>query len=269
MFSSLSILPANKVSEQWDWVEKSTSTGVTREAFTEMECSSSKTVATNSTNMINLKWPRLKLGGNMSENFQNFELRFHDFCIQADYRNLAKASWDRERRLLQETFAGNISTTIRHAGWSSAGDLLHHWTPDNNWWLTKTMDLDGKTATSLHRIGCKFTLSRQIQIVEHSAKPTQVHQRMRSEGQTGWQPMLVQCTNWRYVPWQIRLWSAQWDNESWTAKMHLKSDVVMLIFNLVTFICKPIRGLGNKSMQTWVLMGISIPSSHSDIFRSM
>ena len=26
----------------------------------------------------------------MSENFKNFELRFHDYCIQADYRNLAK-----------------------------------------------------------------------------------------------------------------------------------------------------------------------------------
>jgi len=26
----------------------------------------------------------------MSENFKNFELRFHNYCIQADYRNLAK-----------------------------------------------------------------------------------------------------------------------------------------------------------------------------------
>ena len=40
--------------------------------------------------MANLKRPELKLGGNMSENFKNFELRFHDYCIQADYRNLAK-----------------------------------------------------------------------------------------------------------------------------------------------------------------------------------
>ena len=40
--------------------------------------------------MANLKRPALKLGGNMSENFKNFELRFHDYCIQADYRNLAK-----------------------------------------------------------------------------------------------------------------------------------------------------------------------------------
>ena len=32
-------------------------------------------------NMASLKRPELKLGGNMSENFQNFELRFHDYCI--------------------------------------------------------------------------------------------------------------------------------------------------------------------------------------------
>ena len=40
--------------------------------------------------MSNLKRPELKLGGNMLENFKNFELRFHDYCIQADYRNLEK-----------------------------------------------------------------------------------------------------------------------------------------------------------------------------------
>jgi len=26
----------------------------------------------------------------MSENFKNFELSFHDYCIQVDYRNLPK-----------------------------------------------------------------------------------------------------------------------------------------------------------------------------------
>ena len=52
--------------------------------------SSSETLAINSTNMANLKRPELKLGGSMSENFKNFELRFHNYCIQADYRNLAK-----------------------------------------------------------------------------------------------------------------------------------------------------------------------------------
>jgi len=42
------------------------------------------------TAMANLKRPELKLGGNMSENFKKFELRLHNYCIQADYRNLAK-----------------------------------------------------------------------------------------------------------------------------------------------------------------------------------
>ena len=38
----------------------------------------------------NLKRPALKLTGNVSENFKNFELRFNDYCTQADYRDLAK-----------------------------------------------------------------------------------------------------------------------------------------------------------------------------------
>jgi len=40
--------------------------------------------------MVNLKRPELKLVGNVSENFKNVELRFNDYCIQANYRNLAK-----------------------------------------------------------------------------------------------------------------------------------------------------------------------------------
>ena len=40
--------------------------------------------------MANLKRPELKLAGNVSENFKNFELRFNDYCIQANYRDLAK-----------------------------------------------------------------------------------------------------------------------------------------------------------------------------------
>ena len=40
--------------------------------------------------MPNFKRPELKLSGSVSENFKNFELRFHDYCIQADYRDLEK-----------------------------------------------------------------------------------------------------------------------------------------------------------------------------------
>ena len=40
--------------------------------------------------MANLKRPELKLAGNVIENFKNFELRFNDYSIQANYRNLAK-----------------------------------------------------------------------------------------------------------------------------------------------------------------------------------
>ena len=34
--------------------------------------------------------PTLQLEGNIIENFRNFELRFNDYCIQADYRDLTK-----------------------------------------------------------------------------------------------------------------------------------------------------------------------------------
>ena len=39
--------------------------------------------------MANLKRPELKLVGKVSENFKN-ELQFNDYCIQANYRDLAK-----------------------------------------------------------------------------------------------------------------------------------------------------------------------------------
>ena len=38
----------------------------------------------------NLKRPELNLNGNISENFKNFEVRFNDYCVQANYRNLDK-----------------------------------------------------------------------------------------------------------------------------------------------------------------------------------
>ena len=40
--------------------------------------------------IANLKRPELKLVGFLSENFKNFELRFSDYYIQANYRDLAK-----------------------------------------------------------------------------------------------------------------------------------------------------------------------------------
>ena len=40
--------------------------------------------------MASSKRPELRLSGNIAENFKNFELRFNDYCIQADYRDLTK-----------------------------------------------------------------------------------------------------------------------------------------------------------------------------------
>ena len=48
--------------------------------------------------MSNPKRPELKLSGNISENFKNFETRFNDYCIQADYRNLDKDPSINEQR---------------------------------------------------------------------------------------------------------------------------------------------------------------------------
>ena len=110
--------------------------------------------------MANLKQPELKLGGNMSENFKNFELRFHDYCIQADYRN--EKPRERESGLLQETFAGNIGALIGNAWRSFAGDPLRSWTSDSSLGSEKTMDLDGQITTSLHWIYRKLPTGRQI-----------------------------------------------------------------------------------------------------------
>ena len=64
--------------------------------------------------MANLKQPELKLGRGMSQNFKNFVLRFHGYCIQVDFKNLAK---NLERlRLLQETITENIGAAIGNAG---------------------------------------------------------------------------------------------------------------------------------------------------------
>ena len=60
------------------------------------------------------------------ETFKSFVLQFHYYCIQADYRNLAKNSETRERRLLKETITGNIGAHISNAGQSFAGDPLNN-----------------------------------------------------------------------------------------------------------------------------------------------
>ena len=91
--------------------------------------------------MPNLKRPELKLSGSVSENFKNFELRFHDYCIQADYWDLEKNP-DQERRLLQETSLRGLGSPIRLARRSFTGDTLHHRTPDTGWRSKETMDLD-------------------------------------------------------------------------------------------------------------------------------
>ena len=36
------------------------------------------------------KKPELKLTGNVAENFKNFEMRFNDYCIESEYRDLSK-----------------------------------------------------------------------------------------------------------------------------------------------------------------------------------
>ncbi len=42
--------------------------------------------------MAHPKRPELKLEGNISENFKNYELRFNDYCIQAGHRDLTKSA---------------------------------------------------------------------------------------------------------------------------------------------------------------------------------
>ena len=43
----------------------------------------------------NQKRPELRITGNMSEDFKNFEMRFDDYCMQMDYRDPEKKSKQR------------------------------------------------------------------------------------------------------------------------------------------------------------------------------
>ncbi|CAH3042525.1 unnamed protein product [Pocillopora meandrina] len=112
--------------------------------------------------MANLKRPELKLGGNMSENFKNFELRFHDYCIQADYRNLAKNP-ETERADYYKKPLLEISA-LRSAMPDEALQVIRYTiepqiAADDQ---KKTMDLDGQITTSLHWIYRKLPIGGQI-----------------------------------------------------------------------------------------------------------
>ena len=66
----------------------------------------------------NLKHPELNLTGNISENFKNFEVRFNDYCVQANYRNLDLPNrfkfWGLSQTLTESVQAWEVR--IRQAG---------------------------------------------------------------------------------------------------------------------------------------------------------
>ena len=122
--------------------------------------------------MANLKRPELKLGGNIPENFKNFEVRFHDYCNQADYRNLAKnpvtERADYYKKALLEVSA------LRSAMPDEALQVIRYTIelqiPADD--RGKPWGLDGQVTTSLHWIYRKLSAGRQIQILARSTKPT-------------------------------------------------------------------------------------------------
>ena len=100
--------------------------------------------------MSNLKRPEVNLSGNISENFKNFEVRFNDYCIQADYRNLAKdpttapadhykkpqlqiaalrsAMPDEALQVIRYTMEPQIADEDKNKPWIWMAKLRHHYT---------------------------------------------------------------------------------------------------------------------------------------------
>ena len=113
--------------------------------------------------MTNLKRPELKLVGNVSENFKNFELRFNDYCIQANYGNLAKDPVT-ERADHYKSPLLEIST-LR----SSLPDealSVHNRSSDRHRRQKETMGLDGETTRPLHRHHRELTSHRPFQVLD-------------------------------------------------------------------------------------------------------
>ena len=100
-----------------------------------------------------LKRPELKHGGNTVE---NFEVRFDDYCIQANYRDLEKDPLT-ERAEYYKKPVLEISA-LRSAMPDEALQVIRYTTEpqiseDDK---KKTMDMDGETTASIYRNSRKF-----------------------------------------------------------------------------------------------------------------
>ena len=86
--------------------------------------------------MANLKRPEFKLSSNVAENFKNFEMRFNDYCFQAEYRDLTE-----DPAILEQRATHYIKPQLEIAAiWSALSDellqVLQYTIIPRYWWLT-------------------------------------------------------------------------------------------------------------------------------------
>ena len=110
--------------------------------------------------MANLERPELKLAGNVSENVKNFELRFNDYCIQANYRNLAKDPAT-ERAGHYKSPLLEISALRSLLPDEALSVLRYTIEPQIPMTRTKTRGLDRKTTRSLNSLYRELTSPTQ------------------------------------------------------------------------------------------------------------
>lgn len=109
----------------------------------------------------------------MKFGFKSFELKFNNFCIQADFRNLAKDPTTERADHYKKPLLEISAHRPDKVGRSFAGDLLHHWTSDISWWLAEK-----NHGSEWINFDFNFWISRELPTgwqtwyLEHSAKPT-------------------------------------------------------------------------------------------------
>ena len=117
--------------------------------------------------------PQLKLEGNISENFKNFELRFSDYCLQADYRDLTKDPNTAAQRGAHYKKPLLELAALRSALPDEALQVVRYTiepqiTADD----TETMDLDDQTKRTLHWFLRQLPNGRYISILENTTIAT-------------------------------------------------------------------------------------------------
>ena len=140
--------------------------------------------------MAHLKCPEFKLSGNIPENFRNFELRFNDFCIQADYRDLTKDATDNKVEYYAKPQL-EISA-LRSAMPDEALQVIRY-TIDPQIDANDKAGLDGEAEAALYGYHCQLPYDRPLHFLDFQAAFTQDHTGLGGTGTSVRNFMRLRC----------------------------------------------------------------------------